>query len=865
MPTYLDLPDIEPVTPQRKSYNFVIVTESEPSQEYCDYTLERLDLDKEQCIFVTLKDHENYAEILQEELEICNPNLVIFSHCDNPPTIKDYLTVRIDDEIDDDTLSTIERVALEDFAHFHLHDEYSLRDGLGTAQKRADLMMERGWTYLTATNHGSLGGWVKQYILAKKLGMKPVFGVEAYLNQYRKLPKETYKDMDGEMKLKYRRNFHQILLAKNLKGWFNIIQIQNDAELNGFYYKPRTDCDFLAEHGEGVIATSTDGGAGEIPTILNDEKVSWDKRLEIAKERYDFYKSIFDDFYIELNLIEWEEQIDINRKLIAFGEWVGAKYVITTDVHYLRKEDSEVHDILLMIRDNKTMVDKAMSVAAGYMKPKLTSEGFEIDPKTDRWKEENELESKQAILQDGLLYARKFLEDNGYEACLPVFDENADRIMKGEGNLDKSLNEDAVWEFEGKDFYFKTLDELYESWKDMHGPEDDVFTEEIFWKAIRDTRSLARSIENFDIDTSIKLPKMSDNSNADLKSFCREGMDKFKLSGKSKYEERLEHELSVIENLDFADYFLIFRKIVEYCKEHKILTGPGRGSAAGSLISYCLEITKLDPIKYNLLFERFLDESRSDPPDIDWDVDPRYRREVKEAMGKLFGEEHVCSIGSYQLIWTKTAIKDVGRVFCIEPGFLNAITKGLNDKYKDDDDPDSDGDALDKMDWGSLLEKEPTIKGLIDAHPYMSNACKALRGQIRNIGKHPAGMIVASVDLTKWIPVRKLTTKKDGKDEAEVVACWTEGLALKELQEVGLVKYDILGLRTISIISDALDLIEKTTTVIKLEDGRLIRLKEDDIVEVDWEGEIYETTVRDLEPGHQLIGIPETALEMSLD
>jgi len=280
-------------------------------------------------------------------------------------------------------------------------------------------------------------------------------------------------------------------------------------------------------------------------------------------------------------------------------------------------------------------------------------------------------------------------------------------------------------------------------------------------------------------------------------------------------------------------------------------------SAAGCLISYCLQITKLDPIKFGLLFERFLDESRSDPPDIDWDVDPRYRQQVKNQMAKIFGENNVCSVGSYQLIWTKTAIKDVGRVFGIDPGFLNGITKGLADSYMSDE-GEGEVSSLDKTDWNDLVNQDPTIGGLVKIHPYISDACRLLRGQIRNIGKHPAGMIVASVDLTKWIPLRNI-----GKDEdKEIVACWTEGLALKELQEIGLVKYDVLGLRTISIISDALDLIEETTTVITLEDGRRVRLKEDDIVQVDWEGEICETTAIDLQPGHLLIGIPDHAIEI---
>lgn len=251
-----------------------------------------------------------------------------------------------------------------------------------------------------------------------------------------------------------------------------------------------------------------------------------------------------------------------------------------------------------------------------------------------------------------------------------------------------------------------------------------------------------------------------------------------------------------------------------------------------------------------------MDPSRSDPPDIDWDVDPRYRQQVKDQMAKIFGENNVCSVGSYQLIWTKTAIKDVGRVFGIDPVFLNGITKGLSDSYESEEDGESS--SLDKTNWYDLIEQDPTIKALIEKYPYMSDPCRLLRGQIRNIGKHPAGMIVASVDLTKWIPLRRIGTK----DNTEVVACWTEGLALKELQEIGLVKYDVLGLRTISIIADALDLIEKTTTVINLENGKKVRLKPDDIVEVDWEGEICETMAKDLEPGHTLVGVPDHAIEI---
>jgi len=579
MTSYLDLPEINAIKPKRKAYMFAIVTGSNPSEEYKKYTLTRLNLDKEQCMFVPMRDHEYCINILEEEIALTNAKMIIFSHCEAPDQIKKSPTpvLEIDDEIDDKTLLKIKKMSFSDFPHLHLHDEYSLRDGLSTAQQRVDLMMERNWTYLTATNHGSVGGWVKQYVLAKKLGMKPIFGIEAYTNKYRNLPRENFKDMDDDMKIKYRRNNHQILLAKTMEGWFNIIKIQNDAELNGFYYVPRTDADYLKKHGKGIIGTSTDGGAGEIPQILNDESLTWDERLLKAKDKYNFYKEAFDDFYIELNLIDWDKQRDTNRKLISFGEWIGAKYVIAIDAHYLRKEDSKAHDVLLMIRDNKTMADKALAVAAAHMKPELESLGLCIDPRKDEWKKENEREDKKLIVQRGLDYARKFLIKEGYKESLNAFEENLDKVERGESSLDESLRADSVWEFEGKDFYFKTLDDIYASWEKLHGSEDEIFTEEVFWRAIEDTCNLVKSIDSFDLDTSIKLPSMSDDANGVLEKLCRRGMRRLNLDKKENYEERLQHELSVIKKLDFADYFLIFKKIISYCKKNKIYYGPGRG------------------------------------------------------------------------------------------------------------------------------------------------------------------------------------------------------------------------------------------------------------------------------------------------
>jgi DNA polymerase III alpha subunit len=609
-----------------------------------------------------------------------------------------------------------------------------------------------------------------------------------YVNKHRLFSRDDAAAFDSDMKLRYRKNDHVTLYARNKTGWDNLIKIHNDAQARGFYYVPRTDPDFMISHARGVIATTGDVVSGEIPRLLALDSVPWEERLKLAKERYELYKNAFDEFYVELNVTSFAPIAHLNKLVVTFGEWVGAKYVLTCDSHYLRAEDASTHDILLMIRDKKTYADKALTLAKAHL---LSSD---LPP-----------EQAQA---DAIQRGHDFLARLELREALQEYEEKTSRFSSA-----KELSEEEdVWEFDARDLYMKTHKDIVETWQMM---KDDVLTDDLLSRALAGTRELIRSVETFDIDTSLKLPKMINTPDDELRRLCYEGLVRLGLNGKKEYEDRLDHELSVIRKTGFADYFLVFRQIVLYCKSNGVDYGPARGSAGGCLISYCLDITRLDPLQFGLLFSRFIDEQRSDPPDIDFDADKRKLELVRAGIGELFGKEYVCAIGSYQMLKTKNVIKDVARTFCLPPSTTNELTKALASSYSDDNDPE-DETTIDKLPWEELLRKEPLLQQFFAKYPLLADHCKKLRGQIRNVGKHPAGMIVSSVNLQEWMPLRE----QDG----EVVSCWTEGLELRELQTLGFVKYDILGLRTVSILSDAVKHINQTIREVRWSGGGLTML-----------------------------------------
>jgi DNA polymerase-3 subunit alpha len=524
-----------------------------------------------------------------------------------------------------------------------------------------------------------------------------------------------------------RKNNHLVLLARTEEGFYNIIKLSNDAAVNGFYYKPRMTHESLKQWGKGIIATSA-CYAGEISTLLLEDKT------EEAKALYEFYKGCFDEFYVELTMVEMKDQIDLNRKLILFAKEVGAKMVVTCDSHYLLPEHAESHDLLLLIRDKKT-------------------------------------------------------------------------------RLDAVENPEDVWQFEARNLYHRNYEQIRSLWEDgfvnKHGEhfdyQDDVFTEEVFEEACANTRAVALSCQDIKLDSVLKLPVLYDDGPKTLREKVLEGFKSRGLSGKV-YDDRLEHELNVIIKMGFADYFLTMDKIIrDTIERHGVNSvGWGRGSAAGSLVSYCLGLTDLDPIQYGLLFERFLDESRKDPPDIDTDFDSRIREQVKGRIVEMFGEQHTCSIGTYQTYKTRAVIVDVARAIGLDVFEANEVTKKM-DSLATFDVEDDEGDIsemnIDSMDFDDVCKQYPELESYFKKYPEVRQHAEILRNQVKNMGKHAGGVIISNLNLQDRIPVVKT---KDG-----VVSTWVEGQASHELSEVGLVKFDILGLNHLPVIDDALKLLEQ--------------------------------------------------------
>jgi DNA polymerase-3 subunit alpha len=625
----------------------------------------------------------------------------------------------------DDSLKKRVNLAVADrYVGLHHHDEFSLQDGLGSVNQLGDLLKAQRRSFLAVTNHGSIGGWIKQYNTCKALGLKCLFGMEAYV--------ENYRGDDAEEKKKHRSANHLILLAKTKEGFDNLIRIHNDAQLNGFYYSPRCDWEAFKKWGKGIIATSS-CAAGEIPRALMQN--DYEKAEQIAK----LYKECFDQFYLELQIIEMPEQREINRRLIEFSQKVGIELVLACDSHYLDSSHSDTHSLLMYIRQKKTIADV------------------------------------------------------------------------------KEVDED-VWDFEVKNLFYRNAEQMEDVFRGgfttkngtKHLPFlDDVFTEDVFYKAMDNTRKIALSIEDIVLDSTIKLPRLYPDSKQILKEKINVG---FKFLGlhlkpnKQEYMDRVRYEFEVITRLGWADYFLVMEKIISATKEKygEFSVGYGRGSAAGCLVSWCLGLTDCDPLKYGLLFERFLDESRSDPPDIDSDFDPRCRDWVKEYVVKTFGQNNTCSIGTYGTYKTRAVILDIARALALDYHEAQELTKSLEMTVSVENDEGDDEDfSIDKVDFDELIEQFQDLKLYFEKHPEVLFHARILRNQVKHVSTHAGGVIISDLDLRDRIPVFE---DKKGK----VVSCWNESGNVSELSSVGLVKFDILGLNNLSVISDTIGLIKRT-------------------------------------------------------
>lgn len=626
------------------------------------------------------------------------------------------------------------------FVGLHHHDEFSIRDGLGTVVHLVELLKKQRRSFCCVSNHGTVGGWVKQYTNCQKAGVKAVFAMEAYTSSYR--------GDDKERKKKYRKANHLLLIAKTREGYDNIIRIHNDAQLHGFYYSPRMDRKAARKWGKGIVATSS-CMKGEIPELLMAGQYHRAKRV------YEFYKACFDEFYIEVQIIEAEGQREVNRRCIEFAQAVGAPLVIGCDSHYLEPEHDETHNILMCIRQKITVMDQK--------------------EKDDTWEFDVGNLYYRTAAQVRETFENGFVEKGSSKHCDPFLDDVFTKEVFAEAlaNTRRIAVSTEVIELDST----IKLPRLYPDGKQI----------------LKDKINVGFRSRGLDKG----------------KTYLDQNGNKVTIHAKD-YIARLKHEFHVITKLGWTDYFLITERIISDARKEygEWVIGYGRGSGAGSVVCYCLGITDVDPLVHGLLFERFLSEDRPDPPDIDNDFDPRHREAIKRKVVETFGADQVCSIGSYQMYRTASVIFDVARTLGYDIYEVRRVTKQI-DSLQAFEDEEGQETKVDKMSFEDLFTHYPDLQKYMEEHPDVLRHAKVLRNQVKNMGTHAGGVIISDIRLTDNIPV---LYDKPGNKDRKVISAWAEAPGKnEELSAVGLVKFDILGLSNLSVIDDCLRLVEETT------------------------------------------------------
>ncbi len=591
-----------------------------------------------------------------------------------------------------------------EWVSLHQHTEYSLLDSSAKISDLIKRAKEFGMKSIAITDHGVMYGCVDFYKEAIKQGIKPIIGCEIYV---------ASKSMYIKQQDKENETHHLVLLVKNEIGYKNLMEIVSKASVEGFYYKPRVDHEFLKDHSEGLIALSACLG-GEVQANILKEN------LKKAEEVALIYKDIFKEgFYLELQYHGMEEQLKVNETLVKMSKDLDIPLVATNDVHYIRKEDYKSHDILLCIQTGKTV------------------------------EEENRMRypSDQFYLKS----PEEMYETFSY---VPEALENTVKISE-ECNFDYNFHESKLPKFpleEGVDPYeylrkicFKGLFLRYEVLKDF-------------------------------IDKPFSIDEVLVYGNENKEAF--------------DLIERLNYELSIIKQMGYVDYFLIVWDFIRFANEKGIMTGPGRGSAAGSLVAYTLGITKIDPIKYNLIFERFLNPDRISMPDIDSDFCYERRGEVIDYVVEKYGKENVSQIITFGTMAARACIRDVGRAMNYPYAEVDRIAKMIP--------------TVLNITINKALELNPELKEVYDNEERVReliDVARALEGLPRHTSTHAAGVVIASQPLVNYVPLQK--------NEESIVTQFTMGT----LEELGLLKMDFLGLRTLTVMRDAVRIIKENKEI----------------------------------------------------
>ena len=689
---------------------------------------------------------------------------------------------------------------MQDFVHLHVHTQYSILDGQASIPRLVDKAMANGMRGIAVTDHGDMFG-IKEFFnyvnkknggtngeikdlkkkiaalesgkeeaenpeaeiaackeqleAAKKKLFKPIFGCEMYVARRRLEDKEGKPDQSG---------YHLVVLAKNLKGYHNLIKLVSKAWTKGFYMRPRTDRAELEKYHEGLIVCSACLG-GEVPRRITAGQ------FEEAEEAVRWYKNLFgDDYYLELqrhkatvpraNHEVYPMQQVVNEKLIEYARKYNIKLVCTNDVHFVDEENAEAHDRLICLSTGKDLDDpnRMLYTKQEWMKTR---------------EEMNEIfaDVPEALSNTVEICDKVEFYSIDHAPIMPTF----------------AIPEDFGTEEE----YRKKFTE-----KDLF----DEFTRDENGNVVMDEAAAKAKIER--LGGYEKLYRIKLEADYLAKLAYDGAKRRYGENLSEEVQERIKFELHIMKTMGFPGYFLIVQDFINAARHQlDVSVGPGRGSAAGSAVAYCLGITQIDPIQYDLLFERFLNPDRISLPDIDVDFDDDGRGRVLNWVTEKYGQEKVAHIITYGTMATKLAIKDVARVQKLPLSESDRLCKLIPDKLPDK-----------KLNLPNAIAYVPELQEAeVSPNPVLRDTikyAKMLEGNVRNTGVHACGTIICRDDITDWVPVSTADDKETGE---KMLVTQYEGSVI---EDTGLIKMDFLGLKTLSIIKEAIENIRQSKGIV---------------------------------------------------
>ena len=682
---------------------------------------------------------------------------------------------------------------MEDFIHLHVHTYYSILDGQSSIKRLVDKAIGNGMRGMAVTDHGDMFG-IKEfhdYVNGvnkgrKKEGLepfKPIFGCEMYVSRYgSKLLKDDKKHMSG---------YHLIVLAKNYQGYKNLIKLVSRSWTDGYYMRPRTDREDLEKYHEGLIVCSA-CIAGEVPKKILDGDIAG------AREAIEWYHRVFgDDYYLELQRHEVTDpairanretfplQQKANKVIIELAREYGIKLVCTNDAHFVDQENAEAHDHLLCLSTGKDLDDPTRMLYS----------------KQEWFKTREEMNAIFSDVPEALSNTLEILDK------IEIYSLDHDPIMPF-FPIPEDFGTEEQWRQK-----FSEEDLFREFTSDENG-ENQLPREE--------GEKKIKKLGGYD-----KLYRIKFEADY-LAKLAYEGAHRLYGDDLSKeVDDRIRFELHIMKTMGFPGYFLIVQDFINSARDELgVMVGPGRGSAAGSVVAYCLGITKIDPLKYDLLFERFLNPDRISLPDIDTDFDDDGRGKVLKWVEDKYGHENCAHIITYATMATKNSIKDVARVEKVPLNVTNALCKAIPDRL-----PDVDGKTP-KMNLGNAIK---AVRELQEAEasndPAMRNTikyAKMLEGTVRGTGIHACGFIICRDPISDWVPV----STADDPDFKDVKTNCTQYDG-HVIESTGLIKMDFLGLKTLSEMKEACAIIKQTRGIdidldhIPIDDAKTFKLYQD--------------------------------------